>query len=275
MQPVFRFAPSPNGYLHVGHAYSALLNQQMARASAGRFLLRIEDIDTQRCTPELVDSCFEDLAWLGLEWEEPVLRQSREFERYRAAAASLEKRGLLYPCFCSRSTLSRAAGPKPVLDPDGAPRYPGTCRALHAHERAQRVAQGESFALRLDTARAAQLTGPFCWQEAGEAPPEFFDWGDIVLVRKDIPTSYHLSVVLDDAMQGVTHIVRGADLFAQTAIHRMLQILLALPEPVYHHHRLILDRDGKKLAKSAASTPLRELRAAGLRPADLRAELGF
>jgi glutamyl-Q tRNA(Asp) synthetase len=235
----------------MGHAYSALLNQQMARAKGGRLLLRIEDIDTQRCTPELVEACFEDLAWLGIEWEEPVLRQSREFERYRAA------------------------GPKPTLDPDGAPRYPGICQALRPEERAERIERGEPFAMRLDGARAGQLTGPFAWQEEGDAPAHAFAWGDVVIVRKDILTSYHLSVVLDDAMQGVTHIVRGLDLFEQTAIHRMLHILLALPEPVYHHHRLILDRDGKKLAKSAASTPLRDLRAAGMNPADLQAELGF
>ncbi|WP_150288259.1 tRNA glutamyl-Q(34) synthetase GluQRS [Rhabdaerophilum calidifontis] len=278
-QPVFRFAPSPNGHLHLGHAYSALLNAEMARRSGGRFLLRIEDIDTTRCTEALVADCLEDLAWLGLAWEEPVLRQSAHFDRYRAAAARLEAEGLLYPCFCSRAEIAAAAGADPPRDPEGAPRYPGTCRQRPPDEIAALRAGGAAFALRLDSARAARRAGAPAWREQGGVPgatmPDIAAWGDVVLVRKEIPTSYHLAVVLDDAMQGVTHVVRGMDLFAQTAIHRLLQTLLGLPEPIYHHHPLIRDADGRKLAKSAASTPLRRLRGEGISPAAIRRHLGF
>ena len=284
MQPVFRFAPSPNGYLHLGHACSALLNAEFARRLGGRFLVRIEDIDTTRCKPELIAACLEDLAWLGLAWEEPVLRQSQHFDRYRAVAAGLEAEGLLYPCFCTRAELSTAAGNAP-RDPDGAPLYPCTCRHLAPDERAEKCASGIPFAMRLDMRAAlAKLGGaPLDWREAqGErlemirhqrADPAL--WGDVVLVRKETPTSYHLAVVLDDAMQGITHIVRGADLFEATAIHRLLQALLGLPEPIYHHHALIADEEGRKLAKSAASKPLRALRAEGITPADIRRWLGF
>lgn len=250
---------------------------------AGRFLLRIEDIDTARCRPELVAACLDDLAWLGLEWEEPVLRQSQHFARYRAVAADLESRGLAYPCFCTRGDIARAAGDEAMRDPDGAPFYPGTCRHLSAEERARRIAAGEPYAVRLDVAAALTQTRMLGWREARDAglasytlqvaDPE--DWGDVVLVRKDCPTSYHLSVVLDDAMQGVTHVLRGTDLFAATAIHRLLQALLRLPAPYYWHHPLIKDGDGRKLAKSAASKPLRELRADGIGPAEIRAQLGF
>lgn len=285
MQPVFRFAPSPNGYLHLGHAFSALANAEFARATGGRFLVRIEDIDTQRCREDLVEACLDDLAWLGLQWEQPVLRQSAHFGRYRAVAADLEARGLAYPCFCTRNDIAQAAGVNRLRDPDGAPVYPGTCRDLDPAIATARREAGQPHALRLDMVAALEALGgaPLHWEEAsGEAldtlttmtaRPE--NWGDVVLVRKDCPTSYHLSVVLDDALQGITHVVRGTDLFEATAVHRLLQALLGLPEPVYHHHALLKDREGKKLAKSAASKPLRALRAEGMTPDDLRRELGF
>lgn len=285
MPSVFRFAPSPNGYLHLGHAYSALANAEYARHMGGRFLVRIEDIDTTRCREDLVAASLEDLAWLGLSWEKPVLRQSAHFSRYRAAAVDLEAMGLLYPCFCTRNDIAQASGGSPMRDPDGAPVYPGTCRHLDAATREMRRASVDPFALRLDmTAALARIGGRrFGWREAsGErletvteitAHPE--KWGDVVLVRKEIPTSYHLSVVLDDALQGVTHVVRGTDLYEATAIHRVLQALLGLPEPFYHHHALIRDEAGGKLAKSAASKPLRALRAEGVTPAEIRERLGF
>lgn len=283
MQPVFRFAPSPNGFLHLGHAYSALLNADLAARHGGRFLVRIEDIDTRRCRPELVEACLEDLAWLGLEWEEPVLRQSSRFDAYRAVASDLESRGLLYPCFCTRGDILRAMGANHPVDPDGAPVYPGTCRQLGRAERRHRLDSGAAFALRLDMGTAMAATGPLTWREAAgegledlrliEAKPG--NWGDVVLVRKDCPTSYHLAVVVDDAFQGVTHVVRGTDLYAASAIHRTIQKLLGLPEPRYHHHALVTDEGGRKLAKSALSKPLRAWRAEGFEPAQLRARLGF
>ena len=289
MQPVFtrsvfRFAPSPNGYLHLGHAYSALLNVQAAQAMGGRFLLRIEDIDVQRCREDLIEACYEDLAWLGLRWEQPVLRQSAHFGRYQAALDRLSAQGLLYACTCTRADLVRAAGEVPLLDPDGGLLYPGLCRA---HPQGS----GKPAALRLDMNKAlalhkerACLSTPLCWQEArGALQLGLFErhlaeparWGDVVLQRKDVPTSYHLSVVLDDALQGITHVVRGQDLLEATAIHRLLQDLLGLPAPVYHHHALIKGEDGKKLSKSLASTPLRDLRIQGTQPQDVRAMLGF
>ncbi len=273
MQPVFRFAPSPNGHLHLGHAFSALLNARMAAETGGRFLLRIEDIDTQRCTDQLVADCLDDLAWLGLTWEEPVLRQSTQFARYTAAAETLAARGLVFRCTCTRGDIQKAAGDDPLRDPDGAILYPGTCRLHPAGEGA--------FALRLDSRAAlATLPGPLHWRETGDGmehviPADPAIWGDVVLIRKDIPASYHLAVVLDDAMQGVTHVVRGRDLYAATAIHRLLQSLFGLSAPVYHHHALILDDEGKKLSKSAVSTPLRQLRAEGMSAAEIRRRLGF
>ncbi|HRJ69588.1 MAG TPA: tRNA glutamyl-Q(34) synthetase GluQRS [Beijerinckiaceae bacterium] len=285
MQPVFRFAPSPNGYLHLGHAYSALVNQRHARETDGRLLLRIEDIDVVRCRPELVEACLEDLHWLGLTWEEPVLRQSTHFPRYRAVLETLKERRLLYPCFCSRKDIvahvateearTGAAWPR---DPDGTPRYPGTCRSRPAAEIAKKVAAGEAFALRLDMGAALSASGMrgLSWREVGAgrvvADPAL--WGDVVLGRKETPTSYHLAVVLDDALQGVTDVVRGMDLYAATAVHRVLQTLLGLPEPRYRHHTLIRDPTGQKLAKSRASTPLRQLRAEGWSAADVRRALG-
>lgn len=273
MQPVFRFAPSPNGHLHLGHAFSALINARMAAEKGGRFLIRIEDIDTSRCTDSLVADCLDDLAWLGLAWEEPVLRQSTQFARYRAAADDLAARGLAFRCACTRGDIQKAAGENPPRDPDGAILYPGTCRHGGAGE--------GPHALRLDCrAGIATLSGPLEWRETGEGaeqsiPADPSIWGDVVLIRKDVPASYHLAVALDDAMQGVTHVVRGRDLHAATAIHRLLQSLLGLPAPVYHHHALILDEEGRKLSKSSLSTPLRHLRAEGVTASEIRRHLGF
>ncbi|MCZ7659936.1 MAG: tRNA glutamyl-Q(34) synthetase GluQRS [Xanthobacteraceae bacterium] len=281
---VFRFAPSPNGHLHLGHALSALLNHEMARASGGRLILRIEDIDATRCRPEYEAAILEDLAWLGLAWEEPVRRQSEHLDDYRAALARLERQGLVYPGFESRAEIARlvaareAAGPWP-RDPDGAPLYPGAARELAPEVRARRLAAGEPYALRLDMAAALARVGPLAWEETGlqagrvAAAPEA--WGDVVLARKETPTSYHLAVVVDDALQGVSHVVRGEDLFWSTSVHRLLQALLGLPAPVYHHHRLIRDADGRKLAKSTRATALRELRAQGLTPEDVRRMVGL
>jgi len=285
MTAIFRFAPSPNGYLHLGHALSALLNFDLARRCGGRLLLRIEDIDATRCRPEYETAIYEDLAWLGLAWDEPVRRQSEHLDDYRTALARLEQHGLIYPSFESRAEIARLVrarevqGPWP-RDPDGAPLYPGNAKALAPTERARRIAAGEPYALRLDMAAALARPPPLAWRELADGggdrtiAVEPAAWGDVVLARKETPTSYHLSVVVDDALQGVTEIVRGMDLYAATAVHRLLQVLLGLPEPVYRHHRLILDTDGRKLAKSTRATGLRELRAQGATPADIRRMVG-
>jgi glutamyl-Q tRNA(Asp) synthetase len=285
-RPTFRFAPSPNGVLHLGHAYSALLNRDLAHAAGGRFLLRIEDIDATRCRPAYEAAIYQDLAWLGLAWEEPVRRQSDQFEAYRSALARLDAMGLTYPSFESRAEIARLVAAREQeapwpRDPDGAPLYPGSAQALSAEERARRVAAGEPYALRLDVGAALARTGALGWREIGPdnavaavaADPAA--WGDVVLARKETPTSYHLSVVIDDAAQGVTHVVRGSDLFAATSLHRLLQVLLGLPEPLYRHHRLILDTEGRKLAKSTRATGVRELRVAGATPADIRRMVGL
>jgi glutamyl-Q tRNA(Asp) synthetase len=281
---IFRFAPSPNGYLHLGHALSALINVDMARAAGGRLLLRIEDIDVTRCRPEYEAAIYEDLTWLGIAWEEPVRRQSEHLADYRAALGKLEALGLIYPSFESRAEIARlvaereAHGPW-LRDPDGAPLYPGAARHLAADERARRIAAGEPYALRLDMDAATKRVGPLTWSETGstarisEAQPH--TWGDVVLARKETPTSYHLSVVVDDALQGVTHVVRGQDLYWSTSVHRLLQALLGLPAPAYHHHRLILDTDGRKLSKSTRATALCELRAQGTTPDDIRRMVGL
>lgn len=340
---VTRFAPSPTGYLHMGHAFSAFLAANVAKRMGGRFLLRIEDIDHTRCTKALTDSTFEDLAWLGLRWEEPVRRQSEHRLDYLSALTDLQSRGLVYPCFCTRSEIKAAAlarlhtAPKhagqPQQSPDGGPIYPGTCRALSEDERANLIKRGTAHAWRLDTDRAlawlqthrpgTQLSwreisagsNGIDWQlaahslEAANTPtqlsytlvtpdeeadgltggnssayigekaehrpqthtrvPSVRSFGDIVLARKDIGTSYHLSVVVDDGLQGITHIIRGYDLYAATPLHRLLQALLDLPQPDYHHHGLIPDLDGLKLAKSKGSKSLRDLRAEGLSPSDI------
>jgi glutamyl-Q tRNA(Asp) synthetase len=286
MLPVFRFAPSPNGYLHLGHALSALLNFDMAGAQGGRLLLRIEDIDETRCRPEYEQAIYDDLTWLGIAWERPVRRQSEHYESYRAALARLESQGLLYPSFDSRgeiAALIAGRGSGWPRDPDGAPLYPSDAKSMPAAERQRCMAAGEPFALRLDMAAAVPRAGALSWTETGHDPggktatvpaaPEA--WGDVVLARKETPTSYHLSVVVDDALQGVTHVVRGQDLFQATAVHRLLQALLGLPVPSYHHHRLVLDADGRKLSKSTHATALRALRGQGATPADIRRMVGL
>jgi glutamyl-Q tRNA(Asp) synthetase len=289
--PVFRFAPSPNGYLHLGHALSALLNAEMARAAGGLLLLRIDDIDLTRCRPEYETAIYEDLAWLGVDWEQPVWRESKHTADYRAALARLEAMGLVYPNFESRAEIAMMVAGRDARghwprDPDGAPLYPGNAKALTLSERQRRIEAGEPYALRLDMAAACARAGSITWTETGAGPngetgtiaadpaanPAI--WGDVILARKDAPASYHLAVVVDDAEQAVTDVVRGNDLFHATSVHRLLQTLLGLPCPRYHHHRLILDADCRKLSKSTAATGLRELRAAGASPADIRRRVG-
>jgi glutamyl-Q tRNA(Asp) synthetase len=287
-RPVFRFAPSPNGPLHLGHARSALLNFDMARAQGGRFLLRMEDIDTARCRPAFEAAITEDLAWLGVEWEQPVRRQSEHFDAYKAALGKLEALHMTFPAFESRAELARMVGDRDVRerwprDPDGVPVYPGAARQLRPDDRQARIAQGEPYAIRLDMEKAMEWTGPLRWSETGAGPSgETGDvradpaaWGDVIVGRKETPTSYHLSVVVDDAIQSVTHVVRGQDLFWSTSVHRVLQALLDLPVPVYHHHALVLDTGGRKLSKSTEATGLRELRAEGATPADIRRMAGL
>ncbi|MFC0282370.1 tRNA glutamyl-Q(34) synthetase GluQRS [Camelimonas abortus] len=283
-RPVLRFAPSPNGYLHAGHAYSALVNARLARRLGGRLLLRFEDIDLTRCRPEFEAAALEDLEWLGLRFDGPPRRQSEHFDAYAAHIGRLTAMGLTYPCFCSRRQIAAAAGPDGPRDPDGAPLYPGLCRHIPAGEARRRIAAGEPHALRLDMAaalRRALPPGGLAMRRLTPAlvtepvPVDPAAWGDVVLARKETPTSYHVSVVVDDALQGVTHVVRGQDLEAATAVHRLLQQLWGLPEPVYFHHRLVRDETGGKLAKSLGSKPLRQLRAEGVAAAELRASLGF
>ncbi|WP_295806871.1 tRNA glutamyl-Q(34) synthetase GluQRS [uncultured Nitratireductor sp.] len=288
--PVFRFAPSPNGQLHLGHAYSALLNRQLAREAEGRFLLRMEDIDVTRCTRELERGVLYDLTWLGLDWEEPVRRQSDHFDDYRAALERLIDADLVYPGFMSRGEVRariadhESGGEFWPRDPDGAPVYPGDDRYLSATERETRMAEGAPFAWRLDMSAAVAHVGrALSWDETGQGPeggtgpvaaePE--RWGDVVIARREIPASYHLSVVVDDALQSVTHVVRGRDLFHATAVHRLLQELLGLPVPYYHHHDLVLDDDGRKLSKSRGDTSLAALRNSGATPGDIARMIGL
>jgi len=281
MPPGFRFAPSPNGYLHLGHAFSALLNADKAKAAGGRMLLRIEDIDETRCRPEYETAIYEDLAWLGLRWEEPVWRQSQHYADYQAALGRLQTMGLTYRAYESRTEIARAAIGH---DPDGAPLFPGRHNTLlSTAERTHRIDTGKPYAVRLDVAAALKRVGPLTWTETGTGPTGESGavaanpaaWGDVILARKETPTSYHLAVVVDDAAQGVTDVVRGQDLFHATSVHRLLQALLGLPQPRYHHHRLVLDTDGKKLSKSTSATGLRELRSRGLNPTDIRKLVGL
>lgn len=280
-QPVFRFAPSPNGRLHLGHAYSALLNESWARRVDGRLLLRIEDIDTARCRPEFERSIHEDLAWLGLKWEKPVRRQSEHFEDYRHAFKKLRYRGLPYPCFCSRKEIAVTVTSDCEKDPDGTFLYGGGCRNLTDHTRHRRMAAGDRHSWRLDMTKALrQVAVPLEFSSFSCEGVEIRRcspgrWGDPIIVRKEIPTSYHLSVVLDDALQGVTHIVRGNDLEAATDLHVLLQKLLDLPTPRYLHHGLILGGRGEKLSKSLGSEALSDLRLRGVSADTIRRELGF
>lgn len=276
MSEITRFAPSPTGWLHLGHAYAALFAQEAA-GEDGRFIIRLEDIDGTRARLEYEDAIFEDLAWLGLTWEQPVRRQSDHFEDYRAVLTKLETQGMLYPCFCTRREIQEEiahAGNAPQ-GPDG-PLYPGTCRDRSFAERELRIAAGEAYALRLDVAKAARLvSSDLMWtdRERGtfKARPDVF--GDVVLARKDTPASYHLAVVVDDALQGITLVTRGEDLLEATHLHRLLQALLDLPVPQWQHHRLITDEVGKRLAKRDDARSLRSLRAAGWTPARVREAL--
>ncbi|HXQ53642.1 MAG TPA: tRNA glutamyl-Q(34) synthetase GluQRS [Stellaceae bacterium] len=267
---VTRFAPSPTGLLHLGHAYAALYAWSRARQAGGRFLLRIEDIDAARCREEFVAAIDEDLRWLGLDWDGAVRRQSRHLDDYRAALARLEAAGLVYPCFCTRADIAGALDAP--QGPEGAI-YPGTCRDLPSAERAARMAAGVKFALRLDTAAAFARTGKLAWEDeaAGLVAADPLALGDVVLARKDAPTSYHLAVTIDDAAQGVSLVTRGIDLFAATHIHRLLQALLGLPTPLYSHHRLLVDASGRRYAKRDRSLTLRALRQSGRSPEEVRA----
>ena len=287
-QPVYRFAPSPNGYLHLGHAYSALCNQRLAREQDGRLLLRIEDIDPQRSRTEYEQAIYDDLAWLGIEWELPVRRQSENLADYELALERLAARELVYPCFCSRAEIAAAVEGRQASsgswprDPDGSPFYPGTCKHLSDQDKARRIASGRHAAMRLNMQAAlAHVQDKIGWCEFYEsAEPRDVNaepslWRDAVIARKDVPTSYHLAVVVDDALQGVTDVVRGMDLFNATSLHRLLQTLLDLPAPRYHHHRLIEDEEGRKLAKSEGAPTLRSLRDEGVSAQDIRRRLGF
>ena len=271
MSIVTRFAPSPTGHLHLGHAFSALIAWRRARAAGGRFLLRLEDIDPTRCRPEFATAILEDLAWLGVDWDGEVRVQSGHLAEYCAVLDALATRGLLYPCFCTRADIQQSAAAPHT--PDGAPLYPGTCRSLSADERAARIAAGERYALRLDMARAlSAVSQSLTCGEESEATivchPEQF--GDVVLARKDAPASYHLCVTHDDALQGVTLITRGADLKPATHLHRLLQALMGWPVPAYAHHRLLTDASGRRLAKRDRAMTLRELRAQGHSPDAVR-----
>ena len=282
---VTRFAPSPTGFLHVGHAFAALTAHRAAEANRGRFLLRIEDIDTTRCRAEYEQAIKDDLLWLGLEFEEPVRRQSEHFVDYAAALKALDERGLLYPCFCTRKEIADeiARAAEAPHGPDG-PLYPGTCRHLPPVVRQARLAAGQSFALRFDIAKAvAALARPLTFVEQGAGPAGETGeqvvhsalFGDVVLARKDSPTSYHLAVAIDDALQGVTLVTRGHDLFHATHVQRLLQACLGYEPPVYAHHRLILDDSGKKFSKRDRSVTLESLRRAGATPQSIKERLGW
>jgi glutamyl-Q tRNA(Asp) synthetase len=275
---VTRFAPSPTGYLHLGHAHSALFAWRRARAAGGRFLLRLEDIDATRCRDAFAEAAIADLAWLGIEWDGEVRRQSAHLADYQVALGRFARQQLVYPCFCTRAAIQAEiarAGSAPH-GPEG-PVYPGTCRRLGAAERERRVAAGDAFALRLDVARAASRCGELSWidEAEGTVRADAASHGDIVLARKEMPTSYHLAVTVDDALQGVTLVTRGEDLFTATHIHRLLQALLDLPVPRYHHHALLTDANGRRYAKRDRALTLRALRESGRTPLEVRKMAGF
>ena len=276
---VTRFAPSPTGYLHLGHAYSALFGYEAARYSGGRFLLRIEDIDRQRCRPEFEQGIYEDLGWLGIHWDGEVRRQSDHLATYRAALDDLRGLGVVYPCFCSRHQIRQEvdeAGRAPH-GPSGEALYPGICRHLDPAEAAARMRGGEPYALRLDVARALARTGPLFWDDirAGRIAADPLSLGDVVLARKDTPTSYHLAVTVDDHLQEVTLVTRGEDLFHATHVHRLLQALLGLRTPRYYHHNLIADSSGQRLAKRNRAITLRHLRDCRRTPDDVWRMIGL
>lgn len=272
---VLRFAPSPNGYLHLGHAYSALYTDLWARQLGGAFLLRLEDTDIARCKPEFAQAIVEDLNWLGLDWPEPVMVQSERLPIYAAFAERLWSLGLLYHCDCTRQEIAERSS---ATDPDGAPIYDGKCK-----HRGLAGGAGRQIQSRLDLHKALALTGPLSFTVLGPTPfdrpqiryakPEA--WGDVVLQRKGTPTSYHLSVVIDDDAQDITHVTRGRDMEAATDIHVLLQMLLGLEQPIYNFHRLLFGEDGRKLSKSKDSPSLRDLRASGKTADAIRTELGF
>jgi glutamyl-Q tRNA(Asp) synthetase len=290
---ITRFAPSPTGLLHLGHAFAALT--AFDAASPGGFVLRIEDLDPARCRAEFEAAILEDLAWLGISWRGPPLRQSSRSEAYRAGLAALERRGVTYPCFCTRAEIAAeiaraaeaphrsSAAALPATSAGGGAAYPGTCRSLSAAERARRMAGGEAFAVRLHAIRAAEMIdgADAYFLECGAGPqgeagriqidPQLL--GDVVIARKDLPAAYHLAVVIDDAFQGITRVTRGDDLFVATHVQRLLQVLLGLPGPRYAHHRLILDARGRKFSKRDQAPTLRSLRAAGISPVEIRRRL--
>lgn len=271
-----RFAPSPTGRLHIGHGWSALQAMDLARSRGGVLRLRVEDIDAGRCRPEHVAGLLEDLRWLGIVWAGEPVFQSQRLASYQAALDRLKALGLVYPCFCTRAAIAAeiAASGSAPHGADG-PLYPGTCRALSPAERARRLDRGVPHGWRLDMARAVARAGPLDWtdMEAGPVAAHPERSGDVVLARKDAPTSYHLAATVDDAAMGITHVLRGADLRAATDVHRLLQALLGLPSPLYRHHPLLLDAGGRRLAKRDHSLTLAELRAGGVDPAALRADL--
>jgi glutamyl-Q tRNA(Asp) synthetase len=274
--PVTRFAPSPTGYLHLGHAFSALFARRAA-GEQGTMRLRLEDIDQGRCRDAFAAAIFEDLTWLGLSWPEPVRVQSRHFADYAGALDRLAAMQLLYPCFCTRTRIAANIG-QVLSAPHGTTSvYPGTCRRLAPERRAERLVEGIPFAWRLDVARASAATGPLTWRDLsrGEIAADPASLGDVVIARKDTPTSYHLSVTWDDAVEGVEIVTRGEDLLAATHIHRLLQALLGLPVPVWHHHPLIHDGAGERLAKRRGSPALRDYRAQGVSAGEIRTRLGF
>lgn len=288
--PIVRFAPSPNGLLHVGHARSAVLNWRFACAHDGTFLVRIEDIDITRARPEFEAAILDDLAWLGLEWPVPVRRQSEHFSEYQAALSELRRLGLIYPAFLSRAETAamiseiESTGRVWPRDPDGMPHYPGNDRMLSTRERERRIAAGDQHAWRLDMRTAEEaLNVPLSWAEFGSGPSGETGeidivpgaWGDVILARRDVPASYHLSVTVDDAIQAISDVIRGEDLFAATSVHRLLQHLLGLPAPSYHHHDLVRGTDGRKLSKSDGSTSIASLRKQGVSRADILALAGL
>ena len=277
--PVLRFAPSPTGRLHLGNGFSALYSFDAAQRMGGRFLLRVEDIDRNRCRLEHEAALLADLEWLGLKWEQPVRRQSEHMDDYAGALARLGAEELTYPCFCTRKQIAREIATAPSA-PHGLDRllYPGTCRNLSFGERQDRVEGGEAYAIRLDCAQAGKrLSSDLSWHDRtqGRRPLNAELHGDVVLARKDVPTSYHLAVTIDDALQGVSHVTRGADLFSASHVHRLLQALLDLPTPEYDHHPLINDDQGARLAKRHGGASLAHLRESGMDPAKLRRSFGF